>query len=78
VELELPERLEAAIDPSATHDLMLGVAIRVGGRFLKVAAAERHGVTTDNGKAELRARLTIGSADQEFGIEATFEANAMR
>jgi hypothetical protein len=53
---ELPATLEAWITPGTAHDLLLGVALEAGGRFLLVAADTLEGVIVEQ-QAERRAEL---------------------
>ncbi len=37
--IELPAALTASVEPGIAHDLVVGIAVEVGGRFLQVASA---------------------------------------
>ncbi len=54
----LPVELRADVEPGIVHDLVVGVAIRVGEHFLEIAEARKDGVTVGPGGLSLAAVLT--------------------
>jgi hypothetical protein len=61
VKLEIPTHLELALEPGVAHDLLLGLAVRVGGNYRIVALDEWPGVVLGDDGLELRARVKGGS-----------------
>jgi len=53
--LELPAELTADVEPGESHDLVLGIAGKVGDRWLALDLAERDDVEVPSGGASLRA-----------------------
>jgi hypothetical protein len=62
LELELPPRLEAEVGVDEPHDLVLGIAVEAGGRWLRLTDDRRDGVSVPLEGLELRARVGGGGA----------------
>lgn len=58
VKLELPPELEIALEPGVVHDLALGLALQVGGRYYAVASDTWPGVVIGEDGLDLSARVT--------------------
>jgi hypothetical protein len=73
LELDLPERIAVALEPGASHDLMLGVALGAGGRYFLLAGDRRDGFVPGPA-AELRATIRSGrgTAPEPGAIEVRF------
>jgi len=69
--LELPERLEAHIDPSEPHDLSFGIAIQVEDRFLRITTDDRDAFVIGDDRI-VRVRVFNDSSEDTFGIRAVF------
>jgi hypothetical protein len=69
VRVEIPDLLEAAIDLGEVHDLSFGVAIQVGGRFLRIVSDDRDDFDIGN-DAILRVRALNDPTEGGFGIDA--------
>jgi len=52
--LELPKRFEVEIEPGLLHDLSLGIAMQIGGRYYRLHADEWEGLQVDGGDLEIR------------------------
>lgn len=69
VRVELPQSLEAAINLSEPHDLSFGVAIEVGGRFLRIVSDDRENFEIGD-DAVVRVRVVNDPTEGGFGIDA--------
>jgi hypothetical protein len=59
LELEIPATIGVTLEPAVAHDLTLGIALQVGGRYYLVASTERDAATLDaEAGLELRAELS--------------------
>jgi hypothetical protein len=69
--LELPPTLEVQLDPGEAHDLMIGLAVEVDGRFVRLVSDERDGVAVESGST-LDIVAGNGDAGDGFGIVTAF------
>jgi len=69
--LELPSTLEVQIDLGETHDLMIGLAVEIGGRFVRLVSDERDGVAVEPGST-IDIVAGNGDAGDGFGIVTAF------
>lgn len=60
--LELPRELVATIEPGLEHDLLLGVAVLVGDRYLKVGETRKLHVVASGPGLDLPAKVVQGKA----------------
>jgi hypothetical protein len=69
--LELPATVEAQLDLDEPHDLMVGVAVEVGGRFVRLVSDERDDLKVAAGST---IELVVGNGDagDGFGVVTTF------
>ena len=58
VKLEVPPELEIALEPGVVHDLALGLALQVSGRYYAVASDTWPGVVIGEDGLDLSARVT--------------------
>ena len=77
-QLTLPDRLEADVDESEPHDLIVGVAARIGDRWVQVAMGRLEKVTVTAGANALTARISRAGGDLAFNIELTAPKSAGR
>lgn len=76
LELEIPASLEALLDPGAAHDLLLGVAAQIGGRFYLLD----HDVWKDvlpRQVPALRATISAGRSGNLAEIDVRCESAAL-
>jgi hypothetical protein len=71
--LELPARLEGELDDSEPHDLVLGVAARVGDRWIQLAAGRLAKVTIAPGGKPLVGRIGHRGGGFDFTAELKAE-----
>lgn len=67
--LTLPREIEAYVDDLEPHDLVLGVAARVGERWLTLATARRNGVKAAADAGPLSGRVEGGGVPFLFRVE---------
>ncbi len=77
LELDLPERLEVGLEPDATHDLWLGVALEVDGRYHRLAHAAWDGLVLDRAR-QLEATLDPGRGGRLEQLALRFERDPPR
>jgi hypothetical protein len=65
----VPERMEAEVDDLEAHDLVLGVAARIGDRWRVLALAKRGGVKVAKDTSPLAARVAGSGAPFLFKVE---------
>jgi len=70
-QITLPDRIDADIEDSTPHDLVLGVAARIGDRWMQVAAASLSKVTVGAGSKPLMGRVARAGGNLEFKVELT-------
>jgi hypothetical protein len=58
VKLEVPAELEVALEPGVAHDLALGLALRVSGRYYVVATDTWPGIVINADGLDVSARVT--------------------
>ena len=75
LQLEVPDTLEAEAAGDQAHHLVVGVAIRVGGRFLRVVSLEKEGVVFGS-DSRLSVRVVNTSGNDAFGLEVGLSAEA--
>jgi hypothetical protein len=68
-QLALPARIEADIDAADPHDLVLGVAARIGDRWLQLAVGALPKVTIIAGQKPLTGRIEHAGRGFEFKVE---------
>jgi hypothetical protein len=73
--LALPVALRAEVEPGVVHDLVVGVAIRVGERYLEIAEARKDVVV---GPAGLSLSATLEARPEEgpMRVDVRFDENA--
>jgi hypothetical protein len=69
--LELPARIEAEVDASEPHDLLLGVAARIGDRWIQLAVGALQKVTIAKDSPSLVGRIEHPGRAFDFKIELT-------
>jgi hypothetical protein len=69
--LTLPARVEADVDVSESHDLVLGVAARIGDRWIQLASGTLTKVKIAAGSKPLTGLIERGGQAFEFKIELT-------
>jgi len=69
--LALPARLEAEVDDTEPHDLVLGVAARIGDRWVQLAAGPLPKMRVAPGSKPLIGRIERGGHAFEFKVELT-------
>jgi hypothetical protein len=74
--LALPVELRGEVEPGVAHDLVVGIAIRVGDRFLQVAEARKDGVVPGAGELPLAAILAEHGSGGIVTIVLRFEEDA--
>jgi len=67
--LVLPVRLEAEVDPTDPHDLVLGIAARIGDRWIQLGAAVLRKTTIDAGQKPLLGRVEHLGRGFAFKVE---------
>ena len=67
--LVLPVRLEAEVDPTDPHDLVLGIAARIGDRWIQLGAAVLRKATIDAGQKPLLGRVEHLGRGFAFKVE---------
>ncbi len=67
--LPLPVELRGAVEPGLAHDLVVGIAIRVGERYLEIAEARKDGVVPAAGGTALEAVVTEHRDKNALGLE---------
>jgi hypothetical protein len=67
--LTLPARLEADVDETEPHDLILGVAARIGDHWVQLASAKLAKTTVAAGQAPLSGRIGHAGVAFEFKVE---------
>lgn len=67
--LTLPARIEADVDDSEPHDLILGVAARIGDRWMQLAAATLPKATIGTAPKPLWGRIEHTSRPFDFKVE---------
>jgi hypothetical protein len=69
--LELPSTVESPLALDEPHDLMVGLAVEVGGRFVRLLSDERDGLTVSPDTA---IELVVGNGDagDGFGVVTAF------
>lgn len=70
--LEIPEALEADVEPDTAHDLLLGVAVRAGERYLLLGRDARRDVVVDERGLTLRAKVGGGKSMGPGAMAAKF------
>jgi hypothetical protein len=73
--LALPVELRAEVEPGIVHDLVVGVAIRAGDRYLKIAEARKDGVIVGLAGLSLRAVLAARGEEGPSKIDVRFEGD---
>jgi len=76
-QLALPDRIEADVDDSEPHDVLVGVAARIGDRWYQLAAGRVPKVTVAAGAKPLACRVTHG-AGFAFKVDCAAEKPAPR
>ena len=66
--IKLPERIEAEVDDLEPHDLILGVAARIGDRWVELASARLEKRKVAEGDAPLAARIKPAGAPFAFEV----------
>ena len=61
--LAIPETIELALDPGETHQLVIGVAVRLGGRWLATSASSAYALETGSGTEQLAVSLVQRGAN---------------
>jgi len=74
--LKLPLELRADVEPGVVHDLIVGVAARVGERFLEIVEARKDGVVAGAGGLSLAAVLAESREKETARLEVKFEPAA--
>ncbi len=67
--LTLPGRIEADVDETEPHDLVLGVAARIGDRWMQLAFAKLPKVTIGEGQKPLAGRIERSGHAFDFKVE---------
>ncbi len=67
--LVLPPRLEAEVDDSEPHDLVLGIAARIGDRWIQLGAAVLKKTTIGSGGKPLSGRIDHAGKGFVFKVE---------
>lgn len=67
--LVLPERLEAEVDETDPHDLVLGIAARMGNRWIQLAAARLPKASISAGQKPLIGRIEHRGRGFDFEVE---------
>ena len=75
IDLEVPDRLEALVDPGVVHDLSLGIAVEIGGRYYRYRSVETDTPVAEDGALILRAEIT-GRLDNGFAAELRWSSTA--
>jgi hypothetical protein len=68
IDLAVPDRLEAVVDPGVVHDLSLGIAVEIGGRYYRYRSVETEMPVVEGGAVVLEAEIT-GRLDDAFAVE---------
>jgi hypothetical protein len=71
--LKFPIELRADVEPGIVHDLIVGVAVRVGERFLEIAEARKDGVVVAAEGLSLTAVLAESREKGAARLEVKFE-----
>jgi hypothetical protein len=74
--LALPVELRADVEPGIVHDLVVGVAIRAGDRYLEIAEARKDGVIVGLAGLSLGADLAARGEEGPSRIHVRFEGDA--
>jgi hypothetical protein len=69
--LTLPARIEASVDGNETHDIILGVAARIGDRWMQLAAERLPNVTVSADSKPLAGRIKRVGREFDFEVELT-------
>jgi hypothetical protein len=72
VDLELPESVAAETEAGEVHDLLLGVALEIGGRFYLIRGAPVEEVIAGEGTTDLHADFITGRKSSGFQVEIAF------
>ena len=67
LELRVPETIEVDLEPGVAHDLTLGVAVEIEGRYYLAVADEWDGLILD-GKRDLAAEVVGGPRRQRIEV----------
>ena len=67
--LTLPGRIEADVDDTEPHDLILGVAARIGDRWVQLAFAKLPKATIGEGQKPLAGRIERAGRGFDFKVE---------
>ena len=68
LELDLARPLEARVDPDSPHDLILGVAAEIAGRYYRIASDTWEGAVLGPQGLELRATVRKGQGLGSLGV----------
>ncbi len=74
--LALPVELRAEVEPGVAHDLVVGVAIRAGDRYLEIAEARKDAVVPGPGGLSLAAVLVEHGGKGSMKVDVRFEGEA--
>jgi hypothetical protein len=71
--LDLPIDLRADVEPGTIHDLAVGIAIRVGDRYLEIAEARKDGFVPEEGGVPLRATVSLATGKERGALTIRFD-----
>jgi hypothetical protein len=74
--LSLPVELRAEVEPGIVHDLVVGVAIRAGDRYLEIAEARKDGVIVGPAGLSLAATLSTTGKEGPLNVEVRLNGDA--
>ncbi len=73
--LDLPIDLRAEIEPGTIHDLVAGIAIQVGDRYLDLAEARKDRLVPEERGAPLRATVSRATRKERGALAIRFEGD---
>ncbi len=69
--LGVPARIDAEVDDTEPHDLLLGIAARIGDHWMQLAVAELPKIKIDGATRQLTGRIAPGRHAFSFKVELT-------
>jgi len=73
LELDVPASIEFVLDPGVPHDLLLGVAVQVAGRYRRIIDDAWPGLVLPDADVELVATVDQRRGEEPFGLVVRFD-----